>query len=233
MQSTNTAVARRKSKGRPFELGEADRLSGWRLWAFWSSAAAVRLYLSTLRIEVSEEDLEALRATLLGRTLVKWHSYSLITPRILQKLFCPPKTAALISAGKRGAIQTRFYEWYGIHVERGSTSRRSLHALRKLIKLQSQGYDTLISPDGPSGPIHEFRPGAVLLARKSGNPMVLFAADCRFALRTRSWDQHLIPFPFSKLKVRVRIVDLTEGRWPSDKATAQALREKLLALSQA
>ncbi|MEM9160455.1 MAG: DUF374 domain-containing protein [Verrucomicrobiota bacterium] len=221
----------RATRGRPFELGEADELKGWRLSIFWPLALLTRLYLKTLQVRIDPAEAEALRQTPPGRTIVKWHSYSLVTARVLQKLFRPKQTAALISASLQGASQTRFYQWYGLHVERGSTSRRSLHALRNLIKLQRQGHDTLISPDGPSGPLHTYRHGALLLARKSNAPMIQFGVRCRFAIRAKTWDRHLIPFPFSTLEVRTQIIDPSELAGIDDEQIAAKLRHDLLSLS--
>jgi len=219
-------------RGRPFELSQPAQLRGWKLLIFWPLAYLLRCYLKTLRVSLSAEDLSKLKQSGTGRTLVKWHSYSLVTPRVLKKLFRPQETAALISASLQGANQSRFYECYGLQIERGSTSRRGLHALRKLMTWQKQGYDVLISPDGPSGPLHTFRGGPLLLAEKSGKALVMFSVSCRFAFRANTWDRHLIPLPFSRLNVRIQVIDDVSSELSgSRESMTQQLREKLLEIT--
>lgn len=49
--------------------------------------------------------------------------------------------------------------------------------------------------DGPRGPARVSRPGALWLARLSGQPLVVVAAAARPAVRLPRWDRHLVPLP--------------------------------------
>lgn len=228
----NTEEAAPARKGRPFELGKVEVVRGWRYLVFWPVAILARLYLATLRLRVDPAELARLREAAGPKTIVKWHGLSLIAPRLLQKYFRIEKAATLISASARGAYQARWYEWYGMRVERGSVSRRGLHALRALARLQGEGFDVVLSPDGPSGPRHAFRGGAALLARKSGGPIVCVSAECPLAWRAGTWDRHFAPLPFAKVTARIQVLDSYASHgWRDDEEAAAALRAALLRLA--
>lgn len=59
----------------------------------------------------------------------------------------------------------------------------------------------MIAPDGPKGPLHEFKPGAIMLAQITGRPIlpVAVAASRQYTLRT--WDAFELPLPFSRIAV--------------------------------
>ena len=63
------------------------------------------------------------------------------------------------------------------------------------------GYSIAITPDGPRGPEHEFKAGAVITAKKSGIPVVLMGVGIKSKKKLKSWDKFQIPNPFSNVKV--------------------------------
>ena len=54
--------------------------------------------------------------------------------------------------------------------------------------------------DGPRGPRHEAKTGAVLLAKKTGNPMLPFSVKCDRFWTIGSWDRLQIPKPFTRAR---------------------------------
>jgi hypothetical protein len=58
-----------------------------------------------------------------------------------------------------------------------------------------------ITPDGPKGPIHKLKPGAVITAKKSNVPLVLMGIGVSRKKILKSWDKFEIPKLFSKVKV--------------------------------
>jgi hypothetical protein len=56
-------------------------------------------------------------------------------------------------------------------------------------------------PDGPRGPRGVAQPGVIALARFTGCPIVPLSFSATRAWRLRSWDEFLIPKPFSKAVV--------------------------------
>jgi hypothetical protein len=106
---------------------------------------------------------------------------------------------ALTSRSRDGEVLSRFVQGFGVRVVRGSSSRGGARALRTLARLvREEGAEVLVVPDGPRGPRHVAQPGAVLLARMTGAPVVpvSFAAAPRTVLR--SWDAFLVPHPFAR-----------------------------------
>jgi lysophospholipid acyltransferase (LPLAT)-like uncharacterized protein len=57
--------------------------------------------------------------------------------------------------------------------------------------------------DGPKGPPHVAKSGAILLAKKSGNPIVPFVVEARRYWQINSWDRLQIPKPFTRARVIV------------------------------
>jgi len=55
--------------------------------------------------------------------------------------------------------------------------------------------------DGPRGPRYEAKKGPVLLAKKTGNPMMPFVVECRRFWTVKSWDRLQVPRPFSRAKL--------------------------------
>ena len=52
--------------------------------------------------------------------------------------------------------------------------------------------------DGPRGPRYEVKPGPVILAKKTGNPIIPFVFEPRRFWTLKSWDKMQIPWPFTR-----------------------------------
>jgi lysophospholipid acyltransferase (LPLAT)-like uncharacterized protein len=63
------------------------------------------------------------------------------------------------------------------------------------------GNSIAITPDGPRGPEHKFKAGAVITAKKSGVPFVLMGIGIKSKKKLKSWDKFQVPNPFTKVKV--------------------------------
>jgi lysophospholipid acyltransferase (LPLAT)-like uncharacterized protein len=69
--------------------------------------------------------------------------------------------------------------------------------------MRATNASAMLAPDGPRGPCYEAQPGALLLARRSGKPIVPLAFAAARSWRVRSWDRLIIPKPFSRVVVAV------------------------------
>jgi lysophospholipid acyltransferase (LPLAT)-like uncharacterized protein len=86
--------------------------------------------------------------------------------------------------------------------ERDREAARAL--ARQLGDLGAGGYSLVVTPDGPWGPYRVAKPGALIVARQSGLPILPVAVRAQPALRlTRRWDRQLLPLPFSRLSLVV------------------------------
>ncbi|MCS7263067.1 MAG: lysophospholipid acyltransferase family protein [Aquificaceae bacterium] len=115
---------------------------------------------------------------------------------------------ALVSRFRDGDIAEKFLLHLGYKVVRGSSEegrpqKGGSVGLLKLIKLIKQGETVAITVDGPKGPCGKVKSGVILLAQKTGVPIVPVYVDFDWAVRLRTWDRLLIPLPFSKARVRV------------------------------
>ena len=101
-----------------------------------------------------------------------------------------------------GEYIARFIQRFGYGAARGSSTRGGVGALVEMIRLVRQGSPAAFTTDGPKGPRHVAKMGAVLLAKKTGQPILPFAVTTSrcWTLR-RSWDRMTIPKPFSRAMV--------------------------------
>jgi lysophospholipid acyltransferase (LPLAT)-like uncharacterized protein len=47
-----------------------------------------------------------------------------------------------------------------------------------------------------------FAPGALILAQRTGRPVIMLGATASRAWRLGSWDRHLVPTPFATVTIR-------------------------------
>ena len=84
---------------------------------------------------------------------------------------------------------------------RGSSSRRGATALLQLSSALEGGEDVAVTPDGPRGPCYRLGPGVVFLARQTGAAILPIHVEYSRAIRLKSWDRFMIPWPFSTARV--------------------------------
>ena len=101
-----------------------------------------------------------------------------------------------------GEYIARFIQRLGYGAVRGSSTRGGAAALVELARLVRRGCPAGFSIDGPRGPRHVAKMGAVLLAKKTGQPVLPFGVNAERFWSLRSWDRMQIPKPFSRVTVR-------------------------------
>ncbi|MCY7374990.1 MAG: DUF374 domain-containing protein, partial [Pyrinomonadaceae bacterium] len=84
---------------------------------------------------------------------------------------------------------------------RGSSTRGGVGALVEMIRLMKRGLPMGFSVDGPRGPKYVAKTGAVLLAKKTGNPLMPFVFECEKFWTLGNWDKLQIPKPFTRAKL--------------------------------
>lgn len=83
---------------------------------------------------------------------------------------------------------------------RGSTTRGGTRALLEMCRVPLE-VPLGLTIDGPKGPAGTVHPGIVLLAQRTQRAIVPLGFAARPAWRLRSWDGHLIPWPFARLHI--------------------------------
>jgi lysophospholipid acyltransferase (LPLAT)-like uncharacterized protein len=126
--------------------------------------------------------------------LAFWHAQQLMIPAGYRGT----GAHVLISQHGDGEIIARIIARFGHQAVRGSSTRGGAGALRALIKLGRAGEDLVVTPDGPKGPRHVAKLGVVQLAKATGLPIVPLAFACSTKQLFPSWDQFMVPYPFSR-----------------------------------
>ena len=110
------------------------------------------------------------------------------------------KVIAMVSGSKDGEYISRFVEKFGIPAVRGSRNRGGIAALKGMIRGMKKGYSAGIVGDGSQGPARVLQAGCIILASRSGAPIVPMGWSCNRYLSFNSWDKTAIPYPFSKIE---------------------------------
>jgi lysophospholipid acyltransferase (LPLAT)-like uncharacterized protein len=92
-------------------------------------------------------------------------------------------------------------ERFGYGTARGSTSRSARKALLQLTREMAAGRPAGFTVDGPRGPARVAQPGAVWLAKTTGNPVLPFHLEARHHWTLGSWDRTQIPKPFATVSI--------------------------------
>jgi lysophospholipid acyltransferase (LPLAT)-like uncharacterized protein len=70
-----------------------------------------------------------------------------------------------------------------------------------MVKLIKSGMAVAITPDGPRGPKEVVKQGIARLSIKTGAPIYPLTFSTNRGKKLNSWDEFLVPYPFSRCKV--------------------------------
>jgi lysophospholipid acyltransferase (LPLAT)-like uncharacterized protein len=138
--------------------------------------------------------------------LAFWHEYNLaaVVVSLMRRREVPH--ASFSTRGFRGVVITTMLERLDVRVfplpHDGADRAESRALAVRLGRLAADGLSPVVTPDGPFGPYRTAKPGALIVARAAGLPIVPWAVRCRPSFRlTRRWDRHVVPLPFSRIRV--------------------------------
>jgi lysophospholipid acyltransferase (LPLAT)-like uncharacterized protein len=101
-----------------------------------------------------------------------------------------------------GQWTRKVIEWLGFGTAQGSSSRGGLRGLAVMARRLEEGVDCAFTIDGPRGPRYVAKPGPVMLARKTGCPILVFHIGVdRGKTFTNTWDHFLLPEPFARVVI--------------------------------
>lgn len=144
------------------------------------------------------------------------------------------KLATVVSDSRDGELIAQVLTRIGYGTARGSSTRGGLKALIALKRYIDQGRIGVITVDGPRGPRHKVKEGAVYLAHKTG--AVLFPVRARPASKhvfARSWDRFELPMPFCRCQVAFGEPLEFQGDKPTQEQLAQGAQRLEQALHAA
>lgn len=126
-----------------------------------------------------------------------WHSTILEVGYALRGL----NLQGLVSQHRDGEYLAGAMELFGYGTVRGSTTRGGARAMIKLAGMAKKGHSIIITPDGPQGPRHVAQHGVIILAKKTGIPIIPVTAKVSRYWELPSWDRFVIPKPFAKMTI--------------------------------
>jgi lysophospholipid acyltransferase (LPLAT)-like uncharacterized protein len=109
----------------------------------------------------------------------------------------------MISENFSGEWIARVITRFGYGTSRGSTADGGSRALLQLARDVARGKPAGFAVDGPSGPACRVQPGALWLAKVTGNPIVPFHMEASRFWCLDTWDRTQIPKPFSTVALVV------------------------------
>ena len=121
-----------------------------------------------------------------------------------------------------GEYIARFIQRFGYGAVRGSSTRGGIGALVEQIRLMRLGCRAGFAIDGPKGPRHVVKEGALLLAKKTGNPIIPFSVTAKKFWTVKSWDRMEIPMLFTRA-----LVEVAPPIFVSETSNIQTERNKL------
>lgn len=130
---------------------------------------------------------------------VFWHDRIFLTTYWWRKR----RIVVMTSRSFDGEYIARFIQRFGYGAVRGSSTRGGVGAIVEMARLMRAGCTTAFTIDGPKGPPYVAKMGAVLLAKKSGNPIVPVTMALARYWKAPSWDSFQIPKPFTRARVYV------------------------------
>jgi hypothetical protein len=155
----------------------------------------MRLLESTIRwVELNPQPARSLWAGGGRVILVFWHNRMLMAPFFYRGR----GLKILISRHADGELIARVMARFDFGTVRGSTRRRGVEAFRDLLRSVEQGWDIVITPDGPRGPRYQVQAGVIELARRTGLAVLPVTYSTAHRFECPSWDGFVIPRPFTR-----------------------------------
>jgi lysophospholipid acyltransferase (LPLAT)-like uncharacterized protein len=137
--------------------------------------------------------------------LAFWHGDLFIMPWYLSRLTDRGVGVTyLVSPSMDGEYAVKLLNVIGGRTVRGSATRSGTKAIRGLYRVivKHRG-SPVVTADGPRGPYHRCKKGAVVLAQLTDAKVVPLAAAPKRAVRLKTWDRLSVPLPFTRVAVEV------------------------------
>ncbi len=129
--------------------------------------------------------------------LAFWHGTMLI-PWFVHR---DKNFAAMVSKSKDGGLLERVLKPLNYKVIRGSSHTGGSVALGVLVDLARNECSIAMTPDGPRGPVHKMKPGAIIAAKRANIPIVLLGVGYQKKRELSSWDKFQVPKFFSRVNL--------------------------------
>lgn len=132
-----------------------------------------------------------------------------------------------------GQWTRRVIERLGFGTAQGSSSRGAIEGLTTMAQRLEEGRHVALTIDGPRGPRYVAKPGAVILARRTGKPISVFHIASKWGHTfQKTWDLFRLPYPYSPAVIvfapSIRVpVDADSDTIKQKQAEVQSALEKV------
>lgn len=113
----------------------------------------------------------------------------------------PARPVLMVSSSPDGDILVRTLGERDFGFVRGSGEEHGGRAFLALCRLVEEGRSAGLAVDGPKGPFGQVRDGVILLARRTGRPIVPLRAQVRGAVSLDTWDRTVVPLPLGRVRM--------------------------------
>jgi len=175
----------------------SDRVKIWLI--SWAGCLLIRLIGATLRYKAFPEPGCVTDSHGAGPPAIWCFWHRAVIPATYR--FRNQGLAVMTSRSFDGEYIARIIQKLGFAAVRGSSSRGAVGALIGMRQQLEQGHGVVFTIDGPRGPRYIAKPGPVLLAKKTGVSINCFYIAVERAWILNSWDQMIIPKPFSQAMI--------------------------------
>ncbi len=158
-----------------------------------------KLLTSTLRYtEIGREKVDKIAAEGNSVVLGLWHDELFPLMKMQRHL----EIVTVVSPSVDGDFLANLLNKLKVNVVRGSSTRKGMSALLNAVKLmKSKNMHAVVTLDGPLGPRHEVKEGALFLAFHAKGYIVPTRLTMEKCYTFNTWDKFKLPYPFSKVKV--------------------------------
>ena len=143
--------------------------------------------------------------------------------------------AIMVSNSADGEIIAQILHRQGHTTVRGSTGKGGRLALAHLIReVRDHQLIGAVIPDGPQGPRHIVQPGVILLAQRTGYPIIPVTYSAKRSKIFNSWDRFLLPSPATACLLEYgHPITVPAGRDPKIvRHSAHRLEEELMRITK-
>ena len=164
----------------------------------WIAKVVFSIVFMTCRVEIFGQKIETEYLNKFkgkGLLYASWHRGLMFFVYFYRKL----KFIVMASASRDGEIAAQTTRRFGWIPVRGSSTRKGSEALKEMHSLLEKGHRGGLVVDAPTGPPYISKIGIIVLAKRTGLPIVPVMWNADKSWRINSWDRSVIPKPFSNI----------------------------------
>ena len=204
-------------------------------------AIFIRLICISLRVRwIGDEPMRKLRTIREPVVFAFWHGrhfmlihsfrWRKIAARLGRWKF--RRISIMTSTSRDGRLLADILKKFGYGNIPGSSHKSPVRALLLAVQKIRHGDDLAFAVDGPTGPLHRVKPGALFVAKKAEAWIIPLTFSSRSAWTFRSWDRFMLPRPFAKILLLVGepykpSQDFSETEVESERLMLEATLERL------